>query len=88
MVVRTVTLTKDAYDALSALKNEGESFSEVVRRLAGSQILLSAFAGAWATAPPEKVREVRQFLRDGDRLSKAKLRGLAQPERTDGKSRQ
>ncbi len=77
MVVKTVTLTKDAYDALSALKNEGESFSEVVRRLTGSQILLSSFAGAWNGSPASKVAEVREFLKESDRLSRQKLRQLA-----------
>ncbi len=77
MVVKTVTLTKDAYDALASLKNEGESFSEVVRRLAGSQILLSSFAGAWSGAPKTEVERVRKFLRDSDRLSRAKLRNLS-----------
>jgi len=77
MVVKTVTLTKDAYDALASLKRDGESFSEVVRRLTGSQVLLSSFAGAWSGASPEKVREVRDYLRASDRLSKRKLRRLA-----------
>jgi predicted CopG family antitoxin len=79
MAVKTVTLAEDAYDALAALKNEGESFSEVVRRLAGSQVLLTSFAGAWIGAPERKIEEVRRFLRDSDRLSEAKLRRLARP---------
>ncbi len=77
MVVKTVTLTKDAYDALAALKTEGESFSEVVRRVTGSQILLSSFAGAWSEAPKSEVEGVRKFLRDSDRRSRAKLRRLS-----------
>ena len=77
MVVKTVTLTKDAYDALASLKNEGESFSAVVRRLTGSQILLSSFAGAWSGAAKSEVEKVRKFLRDSDRLSRAKLRRLS-----------
>jgi predicted CopG family antitoxin len=77
MVVKTVTLTKDAYDALASLKNEGESFSEVVRRLTGSQILLSSFAGAWSGAPQSEIETVRKFLKDSDRLSRTKLRTLS-----------
>ena len=84
MTVKTVTLAEDAYDSLAALKNEGESFSEVVRRLTGSQVLLSSFAGAWIGAPEAKVRAVRVFLRDSDRLSKAKLGRLAHPRDSDG----
>jgi len=85
VVVKTVTLTKDAYDALAALKTEGESFSEVVRRLTGSHVLLSSFAGAWVGAPEDAIREVRGFLRRSDRLSRAKLRRLASLERANGK---
>jgi predicted CopG family antitoxin len=77
MTVKTVTLTKEAYDALAALKNEGESFSEVVRRLTGSQILLSSFAGAWSAAPAAEVKRVREFLKESDRISRQKLRRLA-----------
>jgi len=87
MVVKTVTLTKDAYDALAALKNEGESFSEVVRRLTGSQVLLSSFAGAWSDAPKSEVHEVREFLRNGDRISRTKLQRLAQVKGNDGQPR-
>ncbi len=83
--MKTVTLTKDAYDALAALKSEGESFSEVVRRLTGSQVLLSSFAGAWIGAPEHAIQEVRGFLRKSDRLSREKLRRLASLEPTNGK---
>jgi predicted CopG family antitoxin len=76
VVVKTVTLTKDAYDSLAALKNEGESFSEVIRRLTRSQALLSSFAGAWIGAPKRDVEQIRKSLRDADRRSRAKLRRL------------
>jgi len=87
MVVKTVTLTKEAYDALAALKNEGESFSEVVRRLTGSQVLLSSFAGAWSSAPVAELCEVRRFLRNADRISRAKLHRLATVKVGNGQSR-
>ncbi|MGB7123486.1 MAG: antitoxin VapB family protein [Thermoplasmata archaeon] len=77
MTVKTVTLTKEAYDALAAMKNEGESFSQVVTRLTGSRVLLSAFAGAWSGVPKEKLEAVERFLRESDRLAGAKLRALA-----------
>lgn len=34
MVARTISLSEDAYQALAAAKRPGESFSDVVRRLA------------------------------------------------------
>jgi len=84
--VRTVTLSKDAYDALAALKGEGESFSEVVRRLAGSRTLLSAFAGAWRGASNDDVESVRKFLRTSDRLSREKILKLARGNARRGQS--
>jgi predicted CopG family antitoxin len=87
MVVKTVTLTKEAYDSLSALKNEGESFSEVVRRLTGSQVMLSSFAGVWAGAPKAEIRKIRGFLKASDRLSRQKLGRLARVKVGDGQPR-
>ncbi len=73
MPVKTVTLSEDAYAALAALKREGESFSEVVRRLARTGRSLLEFAGAWKDFPSEKMDRYLAFLEAGDRLSRAKL---------------
>lgn len=77
MSEKTITVTKEAYDALASLKNEGESFSEVIRRLTGTRVILSAFAGAWSGVPKGEMTKLRRFLRDSDRLSRAKLRRLS-----------
>jgi predicted CopG family antitoxin len=75
--VKTVTLSEDAYAALAALKREGESFSDVVRRLARQGRSLLEFAGAWKDFPRDKMDRYLAFLDAGDRLSKEKLvRGL------------
>jgi predicted CopG family antitoxin len=87
MAVKTVTLSQDAYEALAALKHEGESFSEVIRRISGAQTLLSPYAGAWQGAPEQKLREVDKFLKDSDRLSRQKLRRLARVEVAPGQPR-
>src|SRR5207247_4591782 len=73
MPVKTVTLSEDAYAALAALKREGESFSEVVRRLARMGRALLEFAGAWKDFPCEKMGRYLAFLEAGDRLSRARL---------------
>src|SRR2546427_9800799 len=72
MPVKTVTLSEDAYAALAALKREGESFSEVVRRLARTGRSLLEFAGAWKDFPSEKMDRYLAFLEAGDRLSRGK----------------
>jgi len=73
MPVKTVTLSADAYAPLAALKREGESFSEVVRRLTRTSRSLLEFAGTWKDFPNDKMDGYLAFLEAGDRLSKAKL---------------
>ena len=73
MPVRTVTLSEDAYAALAALKREGDSFSDVVRRLARGNRSLLDFAGAWKDVPKEKLRRYLAFLEASDKLSREKL---------------
>src|SRR3989442_15399318 len=65
MPVKTVTLSEDAYAALAALKREGESFSEVVRRLTRTGRSLLEFAGAWKDFPSEKMDRYLAFLEAG-----------------------
>lgn len=77
MAVKTITIAEDAYTALAALKREGESFSDVVRRLTRKNRSLLEFAGAWKDVPKEKMDRFLAFLEAGDELSKAKLARIA-----------
>ena len=74
VAVKTVTLSEDAYNALVAIKEEGESFSEVIRRLTRGRRSLFDFAGDWKDFAEDQMSSYRSFLKAGDRLSKAKLR--------------
>ena len=87
MAVKTVTLTVEAYDALASLKQENESFSDVVCRLTGSRILLSAFAGAWIGADPAKIQRIQEHLKASDRESRAKVRRLVREAQDRGQPR-
>ena len=46
MSTKTISLAEDAYDRLKAHKREGESFSDVVRRLTGEDFSLADYHGA------------------------------------------
>ena len=72
--MKTVTLSEDAYAALARLKKEGESFSDVVRRLARGSRSLLEFAGDWKDFPGEKMTAYLSFLKADDRLLKAEVR--------------
>lgn len=74
MSVRTVTLSTDAYAALSARKKPGESFSDVVRRLAGLDRSPLEFAGAWSDYPPAEAKAFDEWLHWSDRSSREEFR--------------
>ena len=82
MPVRTVTLSDDAYAALAALKRGGESFSDVVRRLARGSRSLLEFAGDWKEVPAERMREYQAFLAASNELSR--IRGNRAVKRSPG----
>lgn len=46
MATKTISLDEEAYERLRAQKHEGESFSDVVKRLAGERSW-SEVAGIW-----------------------------------------
>jgi len=74
VAVKTITLSEDAYNALVAIKEEGESFSEALRRLTRGRRSLLDFAGDWKDFQEDEMNSDRSFLKARDRLSKAKLR--------------
>jgi len=47
MPTKTISLDEEAYERLAAEKREGESFSDVVKRLAGERSWTEV-AGIWA----------------------------------------
>lgn len=74
MSVKTITITEDAYNRLAARKTEGESFSEVIRKLTGRHSLLE-LAGILTESEAKKVeaaiREQRAAMRVRlDRIAK------------------
>ena len=60
MGTKTISLADDAYERLRAAKREGESFSDVVRRLT-SRATLSDYHGALSE---ETTTEIERAIRD------------------------
>jgi predicted CopG family antitoxin len=56
METTSIALDREAYDLLKSHKRPGESFSHVVKRLAGRARPLGSFAGAWKDLPEKALR--------------------------------
>ncbi|MBI4140804.1 antitoxin VapB family protein [Candidatus Woesearchaeota archaeon] len=71
MVVKTITVTEDAYDAMHHLKHEGESFSELFLRLSSKPILVKDIVGILQHTPEEarafaeRVKKIHEELGKG-----------------------
>ena len=66
---RNIRLTEDAYQRLKSRKQEGESFSDTVERIAGERSLLD-LAGVLSEKEAEKMREA---IREKDGRSRERL---------------
>ena len=66
---RNIRLTEDAYQRLKSRKQEGESFSDTVERIAGERSLLD-LAGVLSEEEAEKMREA---IREQDDRSRERL---------------
>jgi predicted CopG family antitoxin len=62
--VRTITVTLEAYETLLMLKRPGETFSDVILRLAREAKDVMELAGAWKDVPGEKIEEVMKSIRE------------------------
>lgn len=81
MSVKTVTLAEDAYIALASRKREGESFSEVVRRLARTERSLKEFVGGWEDVPAAKLAPYEEWMRHSDSTSRSEMLRLGRRHR-------
>lgn len=73
-VSKSIRLSKDAYDRLAAHKREGETFSDVVLRLAGERSLLE-IAGILSD---EEADELRNAVEERRERRRRDLEGVAE----------
>lgn len=71
MASRTISLSEDAYDLLRHQKKPGESFSDVVRRLAGRRSPVE-FIGAWGDMSQKELEDIKRDIRDSWKISERK----------------
>ena len=62
MATKSLTITTDAYEKLAALKESGESFSEVINRLTAKHSLLD-LVGTLTDKEAEELERHREELR-------------------------
>lgn len=69
-MTKTIGLSDDAYEALAAVKQPGESFSDVTRRLVGEHRKRRSIrdsAGTWPMTKEEADRLVQEIYEQRDR---------------------
>jgi len=71
MPSRTLNVTQEAYDLLAALKAEHESFTDVIKRLAGERSLLDV-VGVLDDAAGARLEARLEAARDRARRRRAK----------------
>ena len=60
-MAKNIAIADDVYEMLVKEKREGESFSDVLRRLGKRRKSILEFYGAWADIPQEEFREMEEM---------------------------
>jgi predicted CopG family antitoxin len=70
MDTKTVALDREAYELLSAQKDNDESFSDVVKRLARKRRPLSDFIGIWGKVTKNDLKKIEEATKRGRELDR------------------
>jgi predicted CopG family antitoxin len=74
METTAISLDHEAYALLRSKRRPGESFSQVIKRLAGNREPLANFVGAWKTMPADRFADLERERRQMRRLDDERLR--------------
>ena len=75
MVTKTITVTKDAYERLKALKRPEESFSKEIERITSGKQDIMRFAGILTDNEGEEMlAAIKKTREENDKRLKRKLR--------------
>ena len=64
MVTKTLTITKEAYEQLKALKRPEESFSKTIKRITGDKQDIMRFAGILSDIDAEEIKKEIKKMRE------------------------
>ena len=76
MVVKTITITEEAYKALANDKKKDESFSKLIIRThkkKGSWEAVSKFIGAWEHVPDKVIKDIKKDIENMRKRSSKRL---------------
>ena len=73
MATKTISIMEDAYKLLLIRKLQGESFSDVIRRILRRKVGIMEFAGAWKDISNKKVEEMKKNIKELRRKSTEEL---------------
>ena len=62
-MARNIAIANDVYEMLSKEKKRGESFSDVIRRLARSKGSLMDFYGAWGDLTDKEFEDIEEAIK-------------------------
>jgi len=76
MGTKTIALDREAYELLKNRRRPGETFSDVVKRIARNRRPLSAYAGIWKTMSQSDLRKIERAVARGRQLDRERAADL------------